>query len=568
MPAPAFLRRTLLALAVAACSAGAAAQTADPKPAIIVKQEMSTGEVLLRIMLAETAAVRAQPELAAYLYVDLAQTTRDARIAKRATELSLQVGQIELGGKAARLWSTLEPNSSNALQALALALSGEHANLADIEPPLRRMLESDTLPTELLLGQLPQLLSRYPDKAAAAAMLERLTQPYLQYPEAHLTRAIMSLSAGDMSKAEREAQKVLDIRPDAEAAALVRAEASPQKRRAAAMEELGKFGKRYPQAKLAREAYARWLVSEGRQAEASEAFNRLQAEFPDDDDLSFQSVGMLLQIGDTARAEGLIKKLLARQYRASEVLYLQLGEIQANSGRAQEAVVSYSAVPVGKYFLTARLRAADLLASKQGQYADALRVLAEGAEKSPADVVMLTLAQAELLNRNKQPEQALALLEKLMLSKPEALELRFQAAMLADQLKRYEQMEQWLRQVLTAKPDNASALNALGYSLADRNIRLDEADGLLAQAFKLEPGNGAIVDSLGWLRFRQGRYDDALELLRKAYVLQADGEIAAHLGEVLWQHGQQDEARAVLKAALLREPDNEALNEVVRRLLK
>jgi tetratricopeptide (TPR) repeat protein len=398
------------------------------------------------------------------------------------------------------------------------------------------------------------------------AMVERLTQPYLKMPEAYFVRAVMALSAGDLTKAERASQKALDLRPDWEAAARVKAQSVPKARQTQAMEELGRFGKRFPQAIGAREDYARWLASEGRKAEANAAYERLRADFPENDDVIFSAVVAMVQGGESDKAEPLLRRLIDHNYREVDQLRLQLGLILETS-RPDEAVSVYCSVQPGAHYITARARAAQILIG-QGKTEEARAVLAEASAKSPDNAVELTLAQASLLRQNKQTVAALELLDKYLASKPDEHEVLYQAAMLAEELKRYDVMEQRLRHLIAVRPDQSSAFNALGYSFADRNIRLEEADQLLAQAIKLSPDEAAIVDSLGWLRFRQNRLDSAAELLRKAYKLQADPEIAAHLGEVLWKQGRQDEARQVLQQARKSSPDNAALLEVMDRLLK
>jgi tetratricopeptide (TPR) repeat protein len=544
----------------------AALPLGTPSPAIKPVTDL-TGEILYKTLLAEIAAVRGQIDLAAYLYVDVAQRTQDARMAERATELGLSSGQTELTGKAVRIWAALEPKSPNSLQALALAMTGELTNLADVEPALRRTLEAETTSTEIFLLQLPGLLVRYPDKPGALAMVERLTQPYLRMPEAHFVRAVMALSAGEQAKAQSESQKALDMRPDWEAAARIRAQSAAKADQAAAMENLGKFGQHYPQAIGAREDYARWLAFVGRKAEATAAYDRLKADFPDNDDVIFGAVVMMVQGGESEKAEPLLRRLIDHGYRDVDQLRLQLALILENSARTDEAITVYSAVQPGAQYIMARARAAQLLIG-EGKTEQARALLAEATAKSPDSAVELTLAQASLLKQNKQTAAALTLLEKYLVAKPDESEVLYQAAMLAEELKRYDKMEQWLRRLIAVRPDQSSAFNALGYSFADRNVRLDEADQLLTQAIKLSPEEPAIVDSMGWLRFRQNKFDAAVDLLRKAYKLEPDPEIAAHLGEALWKQGRQDEAREVLQTAQKGSPDNAALIDVTNRLLK
>jgi Flp pilus assembly protein TadD len=149
---------------------------------------------------------------------------------------------------------------------------------------------------------------------------------------------------------------------------------------------------------------------------------------------------------------------------------------------------------------------------------------------------------------------------------PDDPDILYEQAMLEERLGELAQMEARLRRVMAIKADHHHAYNALGYSLADRNLRLPEAKALIEQALKLSPGEPFIVDSLGWVEFRLGNLPEAERLLRQAHTARPDAEISAHLGEVLWQAGKKDEARQIWREALAREPRNEALRETLQRL--
>ena len=137
--------------------------------------------------------------------------------------------------------------------------------------------------------------------------------------------------------------------------------------------------------------------------------------------------------------------------------------------------------------------------------------------------------------------------------------------MLAEKLERMDLLESNLKTLIRLKPDHAHAYNALGYSLADRNLRLPEAQELLEKALQLAPGDPFIIDSMGWLMYRMGKHTQALEYLRKAYTARSDPEIAAHLGEVLWVAGERGEAEKIWLEATKRTPDNDALNSTIKR---
>jgi tetratricopeptide (TPR) repeat protein len=176
------------------------------------------------------------------------------------------------------------------------------------------------------------------------------------------------------------------------------------------------------------------------------------------------------------------------------------------------------------------------------------------------------LAEAQLLREMKQWQDAYTVLEAANQRFPNDADLLYEQAMMAEKIDRLDAMETLLRRVMVLKPDHAHAYNALGYSLADRNLRLPEAKALIERALQLTPGDPFITDSLGWVEFRMGNLPEALRLLQQAYKARPDAEIAAHLGEVLWAMGQQAEARQVWAEAKSRDAGNDVLRETLVRL--
>ena len=145
-------------------------------------------------------------------------------------------------------------------------------------------------------------------------------------------------------------------------------------------------------------------------------------------------------------------------------------------------------------------------------------------------------------------------------------DLVYEQAMLAEKAGRPEEMERLLREILARKPDYHHALNALGFTLADRGVRLQEAKALIIKALEYAPEDPFITDSLGWVEFRLGNNAQALLLLERAFEKRQDADIAAHLGEVLWKLGQHERAKALWKDAQQQHPDNETLRETLKRL--
>ena len=120
-----------------------------------------------------------------------------------------------------------------------------------------------------------------------------------------------------------------------------------------------------------------------------------------------------------------------------------------------------------------------------------------------------------------------------------------------ERMKKYDEAEADFHKVLEINPDNASALNYLGYMLADRNIRLQEAQDLIKKALDQEPNNYAYLDSMGWVDFRLNKLPEAEQSLRRALELwPTDPTVHDHLGDVYFHQGKTREAIAQWQSSL------------------
>ena len=206
------------------------------------------------------------------------------------------------------------------------------------------------------------------------------------------------------------------------------------------------------------------------------------------------------------------------------------------------------------------------LLARQGKLAEALKMIRAANATTPAEQRYKLLTEVQLLLDEKKLGEAREVLNKANADSPDDVDLVYQEAMVDERLNRLDDMERLLRRILVLQPDNSQALNALGYSLADRNLRLDEALTMVRQAHELSPADPFIVDSLGWVEYRMGHYDKAATLLAQAYSSRKDTEIAAHLGEALWADGKHDEAARVLRDAHKLDSGNEVLRQTMSRL--
>jgi tetratricopeptide (TPR) repeat protein len=525
-----------------------------------------TPKLLYQFLLAEIAAQRGQLGSAAELFRDLARETRDPRIARRATEMALHGRRMDTALQAARIWLEIEPASAQARQTLVslLAAQGRHDEL---KTELASLLAADPAQLPAQLMRLNRLLARGGDRQAVRELVDQVTAPYLGLPEAQYARAQAAFEARDVAAAQQTIRRALEMKPDWEAAALLHVQMIEN--RAEAMAELGRFLAVHPRAREARLVYARALVSDKRYEEARRQFGQLleqDAGRPErNGDAIFAIAVLSLQLEDSATAERYLRQLLEIGHAEADKARYHLGQIAEDGKRWGEALQWFAQVGRGEHYLNARLHAANVMA-KQGRLDQARRHLAESEVAAPRERVQLLIGEAQILREAGRLADAHAVLVDGLSRQADQPELLYEIALLADKLGRPDELEARLRRLIEVRPDHAHAYNALGYSLAERNLRLGEALELVERALELAPNDPFILDSKGWVLFRQGKATAALEVLSYAFGIRPDPEIAAHLGEVLWSLGRKDEARATWEKAKHEHPANEVLAETIKRL--
>ena len=531
-----------------------------------------TGTLLNQLLKAEFAFKNGDwqgPYLTVY---SLAQQTSDPRLARRAAEMAVAAKQADDTLAAVRLWYRLEPDSEEATQYyVGLVIATD--KFAELEPVFESRLRAAPANRRgMLLFQVQQLLGRAKDKDAALAMLERLVKPYEGTMEAHIVRAQVALGRGDKAGARAEAQAALAVRPNAEIAVLMLAQVTDDE--SAVLRLLQDFLKTYPDAREVRAAQARVLVNRKDYPRARQEFERLLKDQPDNAAHLYALGVLATQMNDAPGAEGYFTRfveVLGRNpddERDPSRALLILSQLAEERGDLAGALQWLDKVPEGtdpQTLFNAQLRRAQLM-GKGGDLAGARRLLSELKPSEPGRQAQLMAAEAQLLRDAKRLPEAFALMEAAAKRFPKNPDLLYDFALLAEKLGRVEVMEVQLREVMAQAPENHHAYNALGYSLAERNVRLQEAYGLVAKALEMAPDDPFIMDSMGWVNYRMGNLAEAEKVLRRAYGLRRDPEIAVHLGEVLWHKGEKGAAQQLWREARAKDPHNDALRDTLARL--
>ncbi len=522
-------------------------------------------EILYKFLLSEIAGQRGNLQLAAQGYYDLAKSTRDPRFAKRATETALHAKMNSLALDAAKLWYELDKNNKQAQQALvnSLVLSNK---LQEAKPHLQQLIAGESNPAQALL-QLNSMLSRHQDKAAVLALVKEVAKAYPQAPEAHYAVAQAAVGANKFDVASTEISEALKLKPDWESAHLFNAQLIQHREsQAKALEYLGGVVAQYPKAKDLRLGYARVLVSAKQLPEAKVQYEKLLEELPNHADLVVTTGLISLQLNDFPAAERYLMRALDLNYKDPEAIKYYLGQSFEEQKRFDEAMLWYRSVTGGDQYIASQTRYAHLL-SKQNKLAEAREHLNQLPTQSDEQKIELAQAEAQLLREAKSFQESYDVLKKALEGKPDHLDLLYDLAMVAERLQKIDVLETSLRRVIQLKPDHAQAYNALGYTLADRNLRLPEAKQYVEKALKLSPDDGFILDSMGWVHYRMGNTKESVDYLQRAFAQRPDPEIAAHLGEVLWKSGRQGDAEKIWRDSLKAHPDNDVLVDTVKRFI-
>lgn len=574
-----------LPLALVASPAWAQLRSAPPAAALTsalkAPATASRAEILYLALVAEMQ-VRADAAGVGYsLMLEAARKSDDPELFRRAVNIALQSRSGSAAIDAAQAWASALPDSAEPHRVLLQMLISMD-RMEDSATSLEKMLALTPADERSeLLDLVGQVFARAKDVAQAATLLQAKLRPWLAdtttAASAYTAVARVQLAA-DMAVASRSSlAEALTHKPATPAPGMLAADWLDQ---TPPMDEaaLRQYMDRYPHLHLVRMAYARYLLRASRWQDSEVQLKHLTASDQADLPEAWVILGALqLQLDRHTEAEASFKTYLARMGSSSEdradahvrgttQAYLSLAHIAEKTQRFEEArawLDRVDATPDDAMRIQT-LRAS--LLAREGKLPEARALVQSTPENRPGDALAKLKAEASLLKEFEQTADAYTVLNQASALAPDDQDLVYERAMLAEKLGQTVEMERLLRSIIQAQPDNYNALNALGYSLADRNERLPEAKALIVKALSLAPDDAFITDSLGWVLFRMGQSKEALVLLKKAFSVRQDVEIAVHLGEVLWVLGDKEAAIGYFKQAQTMQPGNALLKSTLLRL--
>lgn len=526
-----------------------------------------------RLLVAELSAARGQHEAAAGAFLEATRLFNEEGLARRGIREALAAGRNDLALELARLWqATGEPGAKQHGLLLRLATAAGKAEEADKHlssymearedkgaalRDIARTLADLEAHQNLAMQLLEDAVSEHADDPAIHAQglysLGLLAYGFEDYSRAAdasgrafaksepgpLRNRILLLEAGALLRDGRSEQAVTRI--DQEAAAT----ADPRS---------------------VRRSFAELLLQSGETAAARKQIEALLAANPEDSDARLTLGRLAAEAGDAAAA----RKALTRVWDSADgergEAALQLGRLAVADGDDALARRWFERAADNGEDLRGELELARMDA-EAGEVRAARERLQRLRRDNSAMAPRLLRAEGEILYRSQRYEDAVELLESGVAAYPRDDELRYAYALALEQAGNLAGAESQLRQLISEDPENAAAHNALGYMLTVNNERLDKAEALIREALRLRPEDPAILDSMGWVRFKRGDAEAALDYLQRAFEAFPDAEVGAHLGEVLWSMDRREEARQVWEKAREADPDHPVLRETLDRLL-
>ena len=543
-------------------------------------QSALSGQLFYQLLLAEISATNQDAATAYAITLDAARKANAEQLYERAVDIALQARSGDSALEAAQAWSRAFAASQNANRYVLQILIGLN-RISEVVEPLKRSIALAPRKDKIAAIQLvPRYFARTPEKVLAARVVHAAFANELATKGAigaaawavvGTLRLNADDNAGALEAVLQGAQKdpafadvallaVQLMRPNEGAAEAVVVDALEQ----APTPEL-------------RMAYTRKLLDLKRYAQAYAQMLALNAEKPDYADAWLIRASIELQDNKLAAAAASLKAYVALEVAPSGAsapvemsrglvqAYLLLAQIAAQSQQFDEADDYLQRIKSPTEFFQIQTRRAMLLA-QQGRLEEARKLLRNLPETQPADARTKISAELQILRDLKEHQAAYDFLKEATQRYPQDIDLLYDLAIMCDKLRNTVEMEHILRHIMTLQPNYHHAYNALGYSLAERNIRLPEARVLITKALALAPKDAFIMDSLAWVEFRSGKIDEALRLLEEAFKAMPDAEIAAHLGEVLWVKGDRVQANAIWERGLEINPDNASLKETLERL--
>jgi tetratricopeptide (TPR) repeat protein len=523
-------------------------------------------QLLYDLLVGEFAGNAGDMELSVESYNRAAMETPDARVAARASYIAVYGERYEEALVLLERWEKLDPDDSEIARMYAITYLklGQPLEAATYIQSILDTVEGNGHEKALAVKR---LLAKEASTEDGLMVLEALNKATPGNQHMLLLQARYAAQLEKYDDALDLLDQVLEIDSTQADVHIIKARIlAAQGKQEQAMALIALVLMEQPDNDHLRLQYARMLVEQRQFNQAKAQFNLLLKDDPENADILL-SLGLLnIETGELDEASTHLTHLVDIGQK-QDIANYYLGRIAQNREEHKIAISYYLQVKSGDYVFDSKMRIAGLFA-RLGRVDEGLQQLEVLAEKQTSWPLRVRayLAQGEILASKQRYAEGMEMYSRALQQKPDDADLLYARALMAEKVDRIDITESDLLKLLSAEPENANALNALGYTLADRTERLEEALDYIKRAAELVPDDPAILDSLGWVSYRLGNMQDALKWLGMAFERLEDAEIAAHYGEVLWKNNQRDEAEKVWKIGLENNSEHPVLLETMHRL--
>jgi tetratricopeptide (TPR) repeat protein len=523
-----------------------------------------TPELMYYVLAAEVAGQRGQVGAAVDLYHRASEIVESPTLASRSAQVATLSRDQKRINRALERWVEVDPDDADVyiMQAPFLMMKDDYD--AAVEA-VDKALSLEPEKKEAYLKRFSENMAEVAEPDQALQSLGQLTAYQEGDPAARFAYARMAFFFKRYDETLEELAPLIDAEPDNEEYLVLKADTLQRLGRSdEALELIADAASQEGASQDLRFTHGKLLGENGRTEEAREIFESIQADAPENRDALFALGLLALEEQDGALAKSYFSELLKVGDPSYQAPYF-MGLAEEMLGNTDAAMVWFASVPLrSNRFDMAQENYINLLV-ESGELKKARQHLSELRKEIPEQALQYTLYEAGLLREEGEKQAAFDLLTKAIKQYPQNEQVRYSRAMIAESMDRLDVLEQDLRWILERDPNNAQALNALGYTLTDRTDRHQEALDMINRALELQPGDPFYLDSLGWVYYRLGDLEKAERYLRQALEVQPDAEFIAHLGEVLWERGKQQEAKQIWQQGLEHDADNSLLLDTMRR---
>ena len=518
-------------------------------------------DTLYDLLVGDVALGRNQFKIALDNYSRQARLTADKEVIALAHRIAEYVRDQAVQLEMALLWVDTSPDDPEAHKAALQAYLNQGDALTALTHASWLYQYHNDLDSLLLVT------TTFDSPSQIASLIDPVKKlPFSREKQAitHLLTAVLEQKLGQFKDAERNARAFLAAVPADQRGLLLLSQLLHQQNRSdESIELLIDALKDKPNNRPLRLQYARFLAT-NTPKKAITQFEILRDDNPKDQEVNFLLALMQLSHGDIAAAENLFEQASAKPSLRSDAQY-HLGAISEQKGDISGAMSRYTQVRFGRNYLAAASRLSALLA-KHRSMSQAQQYLQRMRSSQPTQAVILFQVESNLLLNAQKPSQALVVLSSGLDYFPNDPQLLYARSMVAEQQDDFVLAEQDLRAILAQDQNNATVLNALGYTMILHTDRREEAFELITKAYQLEPKDPSIIDSMGWALFKLGKTEQALDFLKQAFEIMPDPEIAAHLGEVHWTLDNRKDASIIWQQGLQSTPDHKGIINTMLRL--